>query len=475
MKTLKILLFVATTFFIVSCQRDETAQQGTVQFAFTKISSGSDGGRKQTDQIPDGASLIISLTKSNGDSVFSWKKMDLLKVGDQFITSPLPLLQGSYVITDFMILGADNTVLFIAPKQGSTLAALVSKPLPISFSVNTNSVSNVAVEVVDANHKSPQDFGYVSFPIKVIPGSGFAVSTFVADDNGQTNLTTAKAYILQGVDTILKQDLKATINNLNWINQDTTYRLVIIKDGYARYEKDFTLVSLTNQLNNQPLAIVLKPAFTMSWTPYRAGDDFLNFQINGKAGAKIYVDWGDGSSIQTIQFPNGDEIHHTYASPVKYFFSVTGDVKDVESFGMFEQIAIVDTMSVVYLSGLKDFELGTFAEYRGHSIDFSHNLKLEALGFDLSNLKIDNLDISHNPKLSTLSIEGLQLPIPILNKVIDDLSNNAYRYNIRNGFINIGNGFGGTGIVGPPSDYQMQELYGLINSYGWSIYPISFH
>ena len=195
----------------------------------------------------------------------------------------------------------------------------------------------------------------------------------------------------------------------------------------------------------------------------------------GKEGSKVYIDWGDGSSIQTIQISNGEEIHHTYSQAVKHFLSATGDLDSVVSFGMFEQIAIVDTISITSLSGLQDFTLGTFAEYQGHGIDFSHNPKLKSLSLHLSVLSIDHLDISHNPLLTSLSLEGLFLSTPALDNVIDNLSSNAVRLNTRNGFINIGDGFGGTGIIGPPSERSMRELYALINDYGWSVYPINYH
>lgn len=45
--------------------------------------------------IPDGSSLVLSLTGMHGDTVFLWKKVDLLKVGDDFITEALPMFADS--------------------------------------------------------------------------------------------------------------------------------------------------------------------------------------------------------------------------------------------------------------------------------------------------------------------------------------------------------------------------------------------
>lgn len=467
MKKRTLISLLLVTLFTYSCQHDEPLQQGTVQFSFNSISSGNTGGRKQTDDIPDGASLIMSLTKSNGDSVFTWKKIDLLKIGNKFITGPLPLLQGNYLVTDFMIVGPDNAVLFAAPKTGSSSAALVTQPLPVPFSVTINQVSTVDVEVLDANHKNPEDFGYVSFGVKVIPNTGFSASVFITDQ-AQVNITSAEAYILHGADTLLSKKLGPVVNNLNWKAEPSeTYTLVIIKDGYDRYTKNFGLASLITQLHGQPLPVVLKPALTFRWSNTPASSQ--NFSplvlIQSTPGEVMHVNWGDGV-IQDASSPFdfGIAFQHPYETPGNYFVSVTGTLDSIKGVSFGGQAALIDTISLGHLFWLEF--LSTRSANIRSQLDFSHNTKLKTLDLgagDDDNLR--TLDISKNPLLTTIYLTGSTLlSQATINKMIDDLYASIVLNNKRDGSLFLGGG------MASPSPAQLAKLQSLKDDYGWLIF-----
>lgn len=461
----------------MSCQHEDAVQPGKVQFSFSNKSSANVSGRKQTDAIPDGASLVVSLSKSNGDTVFTWKTMSLLKIGDQFITDPLPLPPGSYVVNDFMIRSSTNTLLFIAPKDGSPLASLVTKPLPISFTVTGNAVVNTEVEVVSADHKNPADFGYAAFPIKVIPSSGFSVSAFVVDEKGQTQLTSAKAYVLHGNDTLLMQNLSARVNDVTWNRGDNNqFSLVIIKDGYGRYEKKFSLDSMNTQLNGKPLSIVLAPAFTMIWKPFTAGKA-LSLHLGGVEGKSVTIDWGDGI-IQHWALHNPDSavttVEHVYEQRNKYFMTITGDLTGVNNVEFYDEDMTIDTLTLTHLPDLTAFGLGFAGPYLGKSIDFSHNPKLAYLSLDYSHLKFTSLDLSKNPALTFVDLDYSTLSTAVINQVIDDMFESIARNNIHNGTLSlIAKGMTWPDMVGPPSPDELNKLNVIIQDYGWKVYPIS--
>lgn len=476
MKSLKLILILLVSWFAFSCQHDEPAQQGTVQFSFSNMNATTSGGRKQTDEIPDGASLIISITKSNGDSVFSWKKIELLKIGNQFITPPLPLLQGNYVITDFLILGPDNSLLFLTPKQGSPLGALVERTVPIPFSVTTNTVANVDVAVVDAAHKNPEDFGYAAFPIKVVPIPGFSVSVFVID-NGAAALSDGSAYILQGQDTVFRKTLLAATNSLTWSSNETTpYTLVIVKDGYGKYKKEFTLDSLTTQLDGKPLLVVLNPAFTITWSAYLITSPPAfspNLSIGGKKGARLKVDWGD-DIIQTVTLQDdwsisAAELDHTYAKPGKYFISITGDLASINQVYARDYVATIHALSLMHLPELNYFYLGRVF-FRPESIDLSKNTKLVTLALP-KDIGLTQLDITKNPLLTLLDIQQNHFSSVAVDKIIDDLYAAVVLHNKRNGNLFLSQTSLGQGIVGPPSATQRSKLNSLVNDYGWNVFP----
>lgn len=463
MKTQHLIAFATICLLAFSCQHEEPVQQGRVQFSFSKISSTNNGGRKQTDVIPDGSSLVLSLTGMHGDTVFLWKKVDLLKVGDDFITEALPLLAGTYTLTNFLIVGPYNDILFMAPQQGSMAGALVTQTLPFSFDVGYNIVSNINVEVVDAKYRNAGYFGYASFPITIRRGN-LSVSAFAADDNGHVALTTADAYIIAGTDTLMsKTTLRESANMLYW-NTAASPRasLVLIKDGYARYKKEFTIDSLITALNGEPIAVTLHPAFTITWH-MKQGDDNnpWSFDINGKAGSHIVVDWGDGSQPDNITFPASDDLYHHYDKAAKYFVTFTGDIQSIEKVDLAYSIGIIDTLSVRHLSGLKSFSLIEMTnEYRGSGVDLSQNSKLETVEFGYT--FISQLDISNNPHISYLDISNTYttLPAAVAHKAVEDLYSSVVANNTRNGTLF-------TFFSNAQLSTEMQNS--LVNDYGWRV------
>ena len=464
MKTQHLIAFVSICLLAFSCQHEEPGvQQGHVQFSFTKISTTNSGGRTQTNEIPDGSSLILSVTGIHGDTAYLWKKVNLIKAGDEFITEPLPLLAGAYTLNFFLIVGPNNNLLFVAPQQGSQAAYLVTQTLPLSFDVGYNIVSNVNVEVIDANYKSPGYFGYASFPITIRRGS-LSVSAFATDDNGHVALTTADAYIIAGSDTLMpKTTLRKFANTLYW-NTTASPRasLVVIKDGYARYTKEFNVDSLITTLNGEPIAVALQPAFTIAWHMQQGDDNNRwSFDFDGKAGSHVIVDWGDGSQPENITFPKSDYLYHHYNKAAKYFVTFTGDLPSVERVRLFYSIGVIDTLSVRHLSGLKNFALGSMTTmYKGKGVDLSHNSKLETVDFDYT--YISQLDISNNPRLYYLDISNTYttLPAAVAQKAVDDLYNSVVTNNTRNGTLT-------TFFSNAQISAAMQNS--LVNDYGWRV------
>jgi hypothetical protein len=172
---LRALIFISISLVALNCTNDESMPvQGKVQFALAITSSSADGGRVLSQSFPDGSYISLSIETASGSSVYSFKKVDLIKLGDGYVTSPLALTEGSYRLTDFFVMSAGNEILYATPKEGSPLAGLVEHPLPMNFSITADGIVNLNVQVVDADQQSPEDFGYVSFGVEVI-GSDFSV------------------------------------------------------------------------------------------------------------------------------------------------------------------------------------------------------------------------------------------------------------------------------------------------------------
>ena len=465
MKTASLFILLIA-FYIVACHEEESIQQGKVQFSFTTAGIDDAGGRTQVDNIPAGSMLRITVTRDNGDNVLAAKKIELVKVGDGFVTTPITLPKGHYNIDDFMIVSATDSLLFAVPKRKSPLAQWVKNPLAISFNIGGDAVSNIEGEVISAERKTAKDFGYASFGVKVATASSLSIAAFT-NDPGNVKLATANAFVLHGKDTVIRSSIAASVNNMTFTGAPkTTYTLVITKDGYAKYQRAFLLDTLT-----KPLTAVLEPALTVSWTLTSS-----TIYLDGNAGAKLQIDWGDNTvekaDLQTAEFS------HTYSAAKKYFVSITGDLDAIKFFEIEYQDGI-NHVSPVHLTALEDFRL-PLCEYRSQAIDFSGNAKLQNL--DLSGLRahLAGIDISHNTALLNLDLQGDNFSSTVMDKLIDDLYASCTGGNKRNGYLNVhtilfDNPYHPTNqdLIGPPSSVQVDKLHKLVDNFGWFVFPIN--
>lgn len=468
MKTRNLLITAAVAFFITACQEEETIQQGQVQFSFSAADVNEANGRKPLSDVPAGSTLRISVATEDGNTIFTSKKVELVKNGTSFLTDPIKLKAGRYVITDFMIVSKHDSLLFAIPKSGSNLADWVKSPLPIKFSVGSNALNNIEGEVIDAARKKSEDFGYTSFNVKVATSSGLSIAAFT-NNGGTMNLATANAAILLGTDTVFKKILAAAVNELSFKGDaKATYTLVLTKDGFAKYTQNFSLASLSSD----PISAVLQPALTVTWTLPGS-----TIYLDGRAGAHLNIDWGDNHSENNTPLQNTGYAH-TYATPGKYFVSITGDLNAITFFEIEYQDGI-NHVSPVHLPELQDFRL-PLCEYTSSKIDFSANPKLANIDLGGVRGNLRDIDISNNVALLNIDLQAGLFSDTVMNKLIDNLYASCQAGNRKNGYMNIhtilyDNPYNPANrdMIGPPGAAQVEKLNKLISDYQWFVFPIN--
>jgi len=106
MKTsVKSLVFISIAFIALNCAHDEKMLvKSNIQFSVTVSTKPADGGRLASLVLPDSAYVSLSIETTSGVSVYSRKYIGLIKLGSDYITSPLDLVAGNYRLADFMIL-----------------------------------------------------------------------------------------------------------------------------------------------------------------------------------------------------------------------------------------------------------------------------------------------------------------------------------------------------------------------------------
>lgn len=112
--------------------------------------------------------VYLSINDDAGNSVMNLERITLLQIGDQFISEYISLQEGDYTLEDFLIVNNEDSVLFIAPKEGSTYAHLVQDPLAINFEVIADNENTVNVEVLPASYGNASEYGYTAFGVNII-------------------------------------------------------------------------------------------------------------------------------------------------------------------------------------------------------------------------------------------------------------------------------------------------------------------
>lgn len=446
----------------------------TVQFTCLLPVPGTEGGRQQTEEP---TTLRISLEDNDGNPLFTLKEIQLLKLGDAYITEPLELLEGYYRITDFLLV-AGNQVQYATPRQNSLLSQTVNSPLPYGLWVSKGKSLIVAMDVIDVTQQVPEDFGYASFFINVV--NSFEIGVFTTTEQGYA-LTDAEVRILKNDEVVkLSNGLPAewTTNfNTKQIffpgNPDDTYLLEVEKEGYATYRQWFVPNELNRELNNIPLKVFLVPSvFTMlAYVDELSSDDFtFEASLSGEPGTLTF-NWGDGTTTVHELNANRSNVVHTYPSAGNYSISVTGDIDKITGLFIPYGVGRMDEINVQGLNWLRTIELG-LSPRSPVSIDLKHNYNLESIIFvNLENLK--NVILPSGGKYNFVSIQGPnQIPTTSIDQIINALHESVIM-NPRSGYFAFAkewyNEF--DTMIGPPSAAEIQKLRALRDGYKWEIRP----
>ncbi|GHN00654.1 hypothetical protein WSM22_21430 [Cytophagales bacterium WSM2-2] len=183
MKKVLSVLFIVSV--MVGCHQDHNAvpRKGGLVFSLTSndiSGKGNSGGR--VDSQNDPAAVILSIKDSQGNLVASGKKIQLYNFGKSYTTESIDLAVGDYTVTQFWVLNAANSILYVSPLEGSYNANLVIDPLPIGFHISENGSTAVTVEVVTlSGTDDPEAYGYASFNFHVAQEN--INLTFVASTN----------------------------------------------------------------------------------------------------------------------------------------------------------------------------------------------------------------------------------------------------------------------------------------------------
>jgi hypothetical protein len=455
MKKILYLCLISLLTLFLQCSTEESPLESgneKVQFTVAIPSSSESGGRMKGD-LPDGVSVLISINNSSGSPVTTLQRINLLKIGEGYITEPLELKPGNYSITDFLIV-IDSEVLFATPKYGSPLASVITRPLPSNFSVGRNSVSNIDMQVVSTKDKDPQSFGYVSFSVDVM--SPLQISVLLIE-NETASFTTAQADIYDGENLIHTYSLGAKVNTIGFSeDREKTYSIVIHKRGYGQFKRYFTYNALVEELGGQPLKVTLEPTVELEIISIYGEEEPFALTLTGSGKVKIKgSEWFSGTYTLPVEFTE------LYLPDGNYSIEITGDIQMItglESFGY--HTGIKTMVGFQHMTALQGFSPGM---YFNDEIDFSHNAHIKFI--DLWFLESPDwliLPEDHSIKIFTLFLTENPASGEQLDRLLNNIHRNAVEKSIHNGSFS----FADTEY---PSSAAMDKLFELHDVYGWEI------
>ncbi|MEL7002059.1 MAG: hypothetical protein AAFN93_04895 [Bacteroidota bacterium] len=208
----KVTFLIVMIFAFFGCKEDDEPQisQNSVQFSFNTKDVPNSNGRTASEEP---FSIVISIEADNGESIKDEEVFNLTKIGDNYLVDPILLDFGNYHLTKFLILNENSEVILATPIEGSILASLVDRPLPVSFEIAPDEITETTLEVIDTSGVDPEDLGYTSISFNIIPTMDILVSVFEANDD-QTHFEFVEASLqVSSTDGVLfTQPLGDSIN-----------------------------------------------------------------------------------------------------------------------------------------------------------------------------------------------------------------------------------------------------------------------
>ena len=106
---------------------------------------------------------ILSITKQNGDSVFTNRKVAITQLNQQYISEKIELAKSSYKLSKLVIVKSSDTARFATPQTQSAKAGLVNVTLPLPVNIAAAGVHAVQVSVLPVSlAENPSSFGYTN-------------------------------------------------------------------------------------------------------------------------------------------------------------------------------------------------------------------------------------------------------------------------------------------------------------------------
>ncbi|MDW3197453.1 MAG: LamG domain-containing protein [Cytophagales bacterium] len=222
--TKRLPWIVALMIMIASCQNndDGITPTGSIQLSLNPVITENSGRLEEGDP----ATVVISINKSDGTTVLDSEEFDVLQFNDAYLIEPIVLEVGTYTVEEFLVLNENNEIIFAAPLEDALLASLVENPLPVSFTITSDEVSDLALEVISTINVDPEDLGYTSLSFQIAPTKNILLSVQTLNSDATAFVFTASELTVSGDGDLLYS--RSLGDSINLVRLRTDYNEVTL-------------------------------------------------------------------------------------------------------------------------------------------------------------------------------------------------------------------------------------------------------
>jgi glycosidase len=271
--------------------------------------------------------LVTIKNNAGGNLVLEKEKIELFSNGEEYLSTSISLTEGSYQLTEFLVIDDADTIIYATPIAGSENAYLVDRPLPLDFTITGDATTTMTPEVV-AVTESLTKYGYVAFSLEI-------KENILRNGNFSNGTSNWEIWMNDGAQAEMvaeNGELKATVLN----SGEYPWKIGIRQNGFPlEYGVDYkfsfqarsdSIQSLANviQLDRDPwIAYSASKTFTLNSTMTEYSYTFtmnhltdnaadVEFFIGGKGTGTIYL---DNVLLQKVPSNTPEEVYYDSIDP----------------------------------------------------------------------------------------------------------------------------------------------------------------